>query len=39
MPYGPHLALATVFLFLCRPLVVEVWSILIPTVSCRNRLS
>jgi leader peptidase (prepilin peptidase)/N-methyltransferase len=33
MPYGPHLALATAFLFLCRPMIMDVWSVLIPTVS------
>lgn len=37
MPYGPHLALATLLLFLGRPVVVEAWSVLVPTVPMPQR--
>ena len=32
MPYGPHLALAVIVVFLCRPLVLDGWNALMPTV-------
>ncbi|UCD73919.1 MAG: prepilin peptidase [Phycisphaerales bacterium] len=32
LPYGPHLAVATVVLILCRPAVNGAWSIMLPTV-------
>jgi leader peptidase (prepilin peptidase)/N-methyltransferase len=37
LPYGPHLALATLLLFLCRPVVHDAWSALVPTVPMPQR--
>lgn len=37
LPYGPHLALATLLLFLCRPVVLDAWSTLVPTVPMPQR--
>lgn len=32
LPYGPHLAVATVVLILCRPAVNRLWHVMMPTV-------
>lgn len=37
LPYGPHLAVATVLLFFARPLVVDAWLALVPTVQMPTR--
>lgn len=37
LPYGPHLALATVFVLLCRPLVISGWDFLLPQVPLPAR--
>jgi leader peptidase (prepilin peptidase)/N-methyltransferase len=37
LPYGPHLALATVVLILCRPLIDRGWSVVMPGVSMPTR--
>lgn len=37
LPYGPHLAVATVFVLLCRPLVVSGWDRLFPQVEIPAR--
>ncbi len=37
LPYGPHLALATIFVLLCRPLVVSGWDRLFPQVQIPAR--
>lgn len=37
LPYGPHLALATVFVLLCRPLVISGWDSLLPQVGMPAR--
>jgi hypothetical protein len=37
LPYGPHLAVATVLLFFARPLVVDAWVALVPTVQMPAR--
>ncbi|MDG1898383.1 MAG: hypothetical protein P8I74_00810, partial [Phycisphaerales bacterium] len=37
LPYGPHLAAATVLLIFCRPVVVDVWEALVPTVPMPER--
>ncbi|MBG83036.1 MAG: hypothetical protein CMJ40_00650 [Phycisphaerae bacterium] len=37
LPYGPHLALATIFVLLCRPLVVSGWDRLLPQVKMPAR--
>jgi len=32
LPYGPHLALAAVLLFIGRPVVIDAWAVLVPTI-------
>ncbi|MDG2201236.1 MAG: prepilin peptidase [Phycisphaerales bacterium] len=37
LPYGPHLAAATVLLFFCRPALVDAWQVLVPTIPMPQR--
>ena len=37
LPYGPHLALATIFVLLCRPLVISGWDAFLPQVRMPDR--
>jgi leader peptidase (prepilin peptidase)/N-methyltransferase len=37
LPYGPHLAVATVLLFLGRPVLIDVWRVIMPTVEMPTR--
>lgn len=37
LPYGPHLAAATVLLFFGRPVFVDVWDVLVPTIPMPER--
>ncbi len=32
LPYGPHLALAAALLFIGRPVVIDAWAVLVPTI-------
>jgi len=33
IPYGPHLAVATILVVFCRPLVQDVWQIIMPSIT------
>lgn len=37
LPYGPHLAIAVVAVFLCRPLLLDGWTFLMPQVPVPSR--
>jgi len=37
LPYGPHLAAATVLLFFCRPVLVDAWQVMVPTIPMPQR--
>ncbi len=37
LPYGPHLAVATVLLIFARPAFVDVWEVMVPTIPMPQR--
>ena len=37
LPYGPHLAAATVLLFFARPVLVDAWQVMVPTIPMPQR--
>ena len=38
LPYGPHLAAATVVLFFARPMFVDAWQVMVPTIPMPQRV-